>query len=858
MECSRSFYEKFKTPRCFRAGIRPWTLALFFAGSVVSSVSMSAALGVEDGSYVRPSYTPSVSEEYFFGDPNAVYPNPYTESGPFVPADGPSNPVPNREVRTRARSERRENVRRFFAGPEHKKSKDASFSNSNDIPETLPAIELEPVSPPEMNGEAVITDALGPAPERWNPDGTTSALPIYETFPENGESGKDGTQDGRNGEEIVPSEDSSLILEEPDSELLLEDVSEEQLPELVPAKTPSKTQTTAVSAPRLHPVSYSSRVFHPEEGAKSQPSMKTDTKIETDARAEAVSEPKTDEGRAQTRSILETSESARHVDFAVQTVAYTYPTRKNFPLKKRTSDDAVSQSQTPTQPQTQSQTQTPYQPQTPPQTSYPAQAQTQYPQPMVQTYENREEKSENRNVHNLNNAAPVPFSAASPVPVRTTMEVPVPQNTVVPAVASKNYTSVSDSSAEPLQSNAEVAVYRPQFPDPNAPQLLLPNVLPPKTVFQDFGLRKTLETSTLPWFSTYIRDLDVNEEQLFNALRTMGNNIKMSQCRSGFSLMEASIIASHPKDAKEANLLINRYYNIEYYLLKATASIDARNDLSALEKEREKAESILNFMHRHVLLGGYQLENTTINNLLEMGRYNCVTATILYCCLAEKAGLNVTAVELPGHAMCWVYLSNGERIEIETTCRNWFQYRNDPAAQRQVICKLIREASPQLRDQTDEMLLLQIPQPISDKRLIAKIYYNRGVDLLSTDDFPGALEANAIAYILDPQSKTTHGNLLATMNNWAIALCKSGDYDSATGLLRLGIQYEPEYLPFKNNHIHVYHRWVDMLYRNGDFNEALRIASQAAHEQPNVAHFQKLRTQIEQSIAAVDTGTVRR
>ena len=376
---------------------------------------------------------------------------------------------------------------------------------------------------------------------------------------------------------------------------------------------------------------------------------------------------------------------------------------------------------------------------------------------------------------------------------------------------------------------------------------------PIREVFKDFGIRKTVEKSALPWYAQYIRDLDVNEEHLFNSLRVLGN-AKLSQSQCQFTLMEASIIASQPKTAAEANRLLNIYENIEYGVLQRMRQVDARTELTTKQKEELKAEFILDFMHQKVFVK-YVLEGTTINNLLEHGYYNCVTASLLFCSLAEKAGLNVTAVELPGHAMCWVYLSDGERLEVETTCGNWFKYRNDPETQQKVICKLIRDASPQLKDQSDKMLLLQVPQPISDKRLIAKIYYNRGVDLLSSGDYAGALEANAIAYCLDLQSETTFGNLLATMNNWAIALCREGKYEEATALLREGLRHQPNYPPFKNNHTHVYHHWVDSLYRNGQMNEALHVAAVAASEQPDVDHFKRLQEQIEQNIALANQNT---
>jgi len=91
---------------------------------------------------------------------------------------------------------------------------------------------------------------------------------------------------------------------------------------------------------------------------------------------------------------------------------------------------------------------------------------------------------------------------------------------------------------------------------------------------------------------------------------------------------------------------------------------------------------------------------------------------------------------------------------------------------------------------------------------------------------------------------------LATMNNWAIALCKDGDYAAASNLLKMGLKHKPDYPPFRNNHTHVYHYWVRALYEKGQVHEALRVADIAADEQPEQKrHFHELQNQIRQTIA---------
>ncbi|MDO4551605.1 MAG: transglutaminase family protein [Planctomycetia bacterium] len=333
-----------------------------------------------------------------------------------------------------------------------------------------------------------------------------------------------------------------------------------------------------------------------------------------------------------------------------------------------------------------------------------------------------------------------------------------------------------------------------------------------------------LKLSPAQWFTKYIGRIPYHEHQLIQEY--IRNEL------SNFSLLEASVIASHAENTDVANQILRKYEQVQRQLSKRILPGDS---------QLSRAEKILTFMHEELLYGGYQLEQTTMENLFMNGRYNCVTATILYCSLARTVGLEAQAVELPGHAMCWVKTERG-KIDVETTCRTWFQYLDDPQTRKQVIQELIRQAQGDLH--TARI------RPITDRELIAKVYYNRGVDFLTERNFARALEANALALLLDPESETTKGNLLATMNNWAIYLCQNGKYAQAAELLRHGMHVEPDYVTFRNNHVHVYHRWIEALFQAGRFQDSLQVTDLAMKEQPQEPHFKNLREKIRNRITA--------
>ena len=60
-------------------------------------------------------------------------------------------------------------------------------------------------------------------------------------------------------------------------------------------------------------------------------------------------------------------------------------------------------------------------------------------------------------------------------------------------------------------------------------------------------------------------------------------------------------------------------------------------------------------------------DHTTLYELLERGRYDCVTGTALYALLLEALQINYQVQELPYHVYLNIYLTNGDTVLIEST-----------------------------------------------------------------------------------------------------------------------------------------------------------------------------------------------
>jgi tetratricopeptide (TPR) repeat protein len=296
-----------------------------------------------------------------------------------------------------------------------------------------------------------------------------------------------------------------------------------------------------------------------------------------------------------------------------------------------------------------------------------------------------------------------------------------------------------------------------------------------------------------------------------------------------FSLLEAGLIAGG----------VERSDELRRYSQRFAALVEAlRRSGKVRGKPREQAQAAFGYLHESILTGGYDLQASDVRQTLDSGRFNCVTATLVLNCLAREFGLKAVGVQLPGHAMSRLELP-GETLDVETTSPRW-----SPGFSR-------HPGEPAKAGTTNSA---NAPRQISDVELVATIYYNLGVDWLLEKKFAAAVAANAKALRLDPANATAKGNYLATINNWAIALGTSGEYEEAAELLRLGQAADPRYDAFRANYVQLFRQWSFQLCRNGRFDDAARLLTEAAKEQPGEKFFHEAAIEVFRHRANLTTG----
>jgi tetratricopeptide (TPR) repeat protein len=126
--------------------------------------------------------------------------------------------------------------------------------------------------------------------------------------------------------------------------------------------------------------------------------------------------------------------------------------------------------------------------------------------------------------------------------------------------------------------------------------------------------------------------------------------------------LDAALIVSGARDYSELASLRRRF---------AEATSSSLKRAARLSTPRERAATLLAALHptrttETPLLRQYALDATTLLDVIETGRYNCVSATIVFLLLGRTSGLDASAVLLPSHARAVVRIDGG-RVPVEAT-----------------------------------------------------------------------------------------------------------------------------------------------------------------------------------------------
>lgn len=278
------------------------------------------------------------------------------------------------------------------------------------------------------------------------------------------------------------------------------------------------------------------------------------------------------------------------------------------------------------------------------------------------------------------------------------------------------------------------------------------------------------------------------------------------------SLFFAALIASGTSSAEQSAHQA-RWARLELELLAVTAVLPPES----------RARFAFEFVHRNLLTGHYELGCSDLGRTLTQGHYNCVTATILFQVAAGRIGLSPTPVAVPAHVFS--RFEGTPPFDIETTCPDWFAIVQDPERRaRTRYGQVLNSAGPR-------------PRALTPTELVGKVYYNRGVAAIERRDFAAAIGLLRKSLRLDAHDAPARENLLAAINNGALACSDAAEFEQASALLRFGRDLDGTYAPFAANDLHIHQRWVAALCQAGRFSEALDLLDRGFERRPEAPLF---------------------
>lgn len=178
-----------------------------------------------------------------------------------------------------------------------------------------------------------------------------------------------------------------------------------------------------------------------------------------------------------------------------------------------------------------------------------------------------------------------------------------------------------------------------------------------------------------------------------------------------------------------------------------------------------KAESVLTWLHKNVFTS-YSEGATTIDLILDTGRFNCVSSAVFYLAALRSQGILASGIKTKDHAFAIVSVE-GRQIDVETTN----PYGFDPGTKKEfsgAFGAATGYAYTPPGNYADR-------SPINEKQLLALILSNRIASLELAGRYPEALPLG-LSFSLLYGGQEGRKILLDCVENLAARLASSQDY----------------------------------------------------------------------------------
>ncbi|HUX38996.1 MAG TPA: hypothetical protein VMV44_13935 [Rectinemataceae bacterium] len=182
-----------------------------------------------------------------------------------------------------------------------------------------------------------------------------------------------------------------------------------------------------------------------------------------------------------------------------------------------------------------------------------------------------------------------------------------------------------------------------------------------------------------------------------------------------------------------------------------------------------QAEKFLELLHDKGPFHAYSSQATTLVDVFNQGRFNCVSSAVVYLLGMRELGIPAGGVRVTDHAFCSV-TADGRQIDVETTTAYGF----DPGSKREFTDAFGRTTGYSYVPPGDYAKR----ESIDARRLVSLILSNRVALLEEGGNFKDALALAVTFEALEPGAEGRNF-AIGRVNNLAAALMAGADWKSA-------------------------------------------------------------------------------
>lgn len=232
---------------------------------------------------------------------------------------------------------------------------------------------------------------------------------------------------------------------------------------------------------------------------------------------------------------------------------------------------------------------------------------------------------------------------------------------------------------------------------------------------------------------------------------------------SNWTLADAALISSGVSDQR----VLDRYLA---KLDKITAQ--ARDLVDDADTKSAKAKALNKFLFNSTLHGGYTAGQVNMCKVLDEGKFQCVSSTILFSIIARRVGLNPVTQQIPGHVFTRV-----DNVYVEpVNGRVYSKSQHDT-----VVDDSWKKASESTQQMYGDMRIYES----KSLGLIGSVYYDLGVDLRNEGKNAEAVVNYLKAATLDPNIPEVPYTLERACSAWYSQAVKAKQINKAEAIAKL-------------------------------------------------------------------------